>query len=375
MKRGDYQWVWQSRDWPNWRYDLATLVSPMAELSRAQGLLLGRLAGLSKTQRDQVALAALIQEIGQSSQMAGERMDVQSVRTAMARKLGVHLGSPSTADRHVEGAVEMMMDATSSCDAPLTAERLFAWHAALFPTGYSGLAKIRVGSWRDDAAGPMQMVLGPVGRDGSDFKPPPADRLPAETRRFLDWLNSDSKEPPLIRAGLGYAWFMTLQPFDDGNGRVARAIGALLLARADRSPQCFYSLSTQLQREGKVYFDTLEQAQRGSMDVTVWLAWFLGAVSRAVDSAQLGLDAVLAKARFWQHWAATPLNGRQAKLLDLLLEDFEGKLTSSKWAAIAECSPDTALRDINDLVERGVLRKSEAGGRSTSYEMHQPSAE
>jgi len=374
MMCGEYQWVWQSCDWPVWRYELAALAAPMARLSLAQGMLLGRLAGLSQTQRDQVALAALAEEIGHSSDMAGERLDARSVRSAIARRLDGNLGGMAAADRHVEGTVAMMLDATMNCDSPLTTERLFGWHAALFPAGYSGLAKIRVGSWRDDAAGPMQMVLGPVGRDRVDFKPPPADRLPAETRRFLDWLNSTSKEPPLIKAGLGHLWFHTLQPFDDGNGRIARAISGLLLARADGSPQRFYSLSAQIQREGKDYFEILERTRKRSLDVTEWLAWFLDTVHHAVAAAQHGLDAVLARARFWQHWAATPLNERQAMLLNLLLEDFEGKLTSSKWAAIAECSPDTALRDINDLVARGVLRKSKAGGRSTSYELDEPVA-
>jgi Fic family protein len=216
----------------------------------------------------------------------------------------------------------------------------------------------------------MQVVSGPVGRPRVHFEAPPADRLAGETRRFLDWLNAPPGEPALIRAGLAHLWFVTLHPFDDGNGRVARAIGDLLLARADGSPQRFYSLSAQIQRERKAYYDMLERTQKGSLDVTAWLAWFLATLGRAVDQAQHTLDAVLAKARFWQRWASMPLNERQAKLLNRLLDGFDGKLTSSKWATIAKCSPDTALRDLADLVARGVLRKSEAGGRSTSYELN-----
>jgi Fic family protein len=268
----------------------------------------------------------------------------------------------------------MVLNATANCAAPVSRERLFGWHAALFPTGYSGLSKINVGGWRDDASGPMQVVSGPIGRQKVHFEAPPADRLELEISRFLDWVNGAPNEPPLLKAGLGHLWFVTLHPFDDGNGRIARAIGDLLLARADGSPQRFYSLSAQIQRERKAYYDILERTQKRSMDVTEWLAWFLDTLHRAVDQAQHTLDAVLTKARFWQRWAATPLNERQVNLLNRLLDGFEGKLTSSKWAAIAKCSPDTALRDINDLLARGVLRKSDAGGRSTSYVLDEPPA-
>ena len=243
----------------------------------------------------------------------------------------------------------------------------------MFPTGYSGLVSINVGGWRDDATGPMQVVSGPLGRQRKHFEAPPADALESETSRFLTWANSASTEPPLIRAGLAHLWFVTLHPFDDGNGRIARAVGDLFLARADASPQRFYSLSAQIQRERKAYYDVLERTQKASLDVTEWLAWFLATLHRAVDQAQHTLDAVLAKTMFWQRWAApgsAPLNERQVKLVNRLLDGFEGKLTSSKWAAIAKCSPDTALRDITDLLVRGVLRKSAAGGRSTSYELN-----
>jgi len=375
MKSGDSTYIWQASDWPHWRFDLAALAGPMAEVSRAQGLLLGRLADVGMALRDQASLAALTEDVVKTSAIEGEQLNIASVRSSIARRLGVDIGALAPVDRHVEGVVEMVLDATAHCEAPVTRERLFSWHAALFPTGYSGLSRIKVGVWRDDASGPMQVVSGPIGRQKVHFEAPPAERLEAETGRFLDWLNGASNEPPLLKAGLGHLWFVTLHPFDDGNGRIARAIGDLLLARADGSPQRFYSLSAQIQREREAYYDILERTQQGAMDVTEWLAWFLGTLQRAVDQAQHTLVAVLAKARFWQQWAATPMNARQVKLLNRLLDGFEGKLTSSKWAAIAKCSPDTALRDINDLLVRGVLRKSSnAGGRSTSYELNAPPA-
>jgi len=367
MNSGDHKYIWQAGDWPNWHFDLAALAGPMAEVSRAQGLLMGRLADVGMALRDQASLAALTEDVVKTSEIEGEQLNVASVRSSIARKLGVDIGAPAPVDRHVEGVVEMVLDATANCDASVSRERLFGWHAALFPTGYSGLAMIKVGGWRDDANGPMQVVSGPIGRQRVYFEAPPADRLEAEISRFLDWLNGPASEPPLLKAGLGHLWFVTLHPFDDANGRIARAIGDLLLARADGSPQRLYSLSAQIQRERKAYYDILERTQKSSLDVTEWLAWFLDTLHRAVDQAQHTLDAVLAKARFWQRWATTPLNERQVKLLNRLLDGFDGKLTSSKWAAIAKCSPDSALRDINDLLALGVLRKSHAGGRSTSY--------
>jgi Fic family protein len=269
----------------------------------------------------------------------------------------------------------MVLDATANCHSPLTQDRLFGWHAALFPTGYSGLTRLQVGSWRTDNTGPMQVVSGPIGnpeRQRVHFEAPPADRLAFEMSRFLAWANGPSMEPPLIKAGLAHLWFVTLHPFDDGNGRIARAIGDLLLTRADGSPQRFYSLSAQIQRERKAYYDILERTQKHSLEVTEWLLWFLKTLHQAVQEAHHTLDTVLTATRFWQHWqapGAAPLNERQIKLIQRLLDGFDGKLTSSKWAAIAKCSPDTALRDISDLVERGIVKKSRAGGRSTSYEL------
>jgi Fic family protein len=370
MKRGDFIYIWQSGDWPNWRYDLAVLAGAMADVSRAQGMLLGRLADVGMALRDQASLSTLTDDVVKTSEIEGEHLNVESVRSSIARRLGVDIGAPAPLDRHVEGVVEMVLDATAHCNAPLTRDRLFGWHAALFPTGYAGLARVTVGDWRDDANGPMQVLSGPIGRQRVHFEAPPAGRLEAETARFFEWANAASGEPPLIKAALAHLWFVTLHPFDDGNGRIARAIGDLLLARADGSTQRFYSLSAQIQRERKGYYDILERTQKASLDVTPWLAWFLDTLHRAVDAAQHTLDAVTSKARFWQRWATTPFNPRQVLLLNRLLDGFTGKLTSSKWAQIAKCSPDTALRDITELLAHGALRKSAAGGRSTSYELN-----
>ena len=361
--------IWQADDWPDWRYDLSVLAQSMADVSRLQGRLLGRLADVGLAWRDQASLAALTEDVVKTSEIEGEVLDVGSVRSSLARRLGVDIGAVAPVDRHVDGVVEMVLDATTRSGEPLTDARLFGWHAALFPTGYSGMSRVAVGAWREDLDGPMQVVSGPVGRRKVHFQAPPARALPAEMARFLAWANAESGEPALVKAGLAHLWFVTLHPFDDGNGRIARAVGDLFLARADGSPQRFYSLSAQIQRERKGYYDVLERTQKGSLDATGWLSWFLGALTRALESAQTTLDAVLAKARFWQRWAGTPMNERQLKLLNRLLDGFEGKLTSSKWAVIAKCSPDTALRDINQLLALGALKKSPGGGRSTGYEL------
>ena len=373
MKEGDYTYIWQATDWPNWRFDHASLAQSMVDVSRAQGMLIGRLADVGLALRDQASLLALTEDVIKTSEIEGEQLNVESVRSSVARRLGVDIGALAPVDRHVDGVVDMVLDATANCNAPVTRGRLLGWHAALFPSGFSSMDRINVGGWRNDATGPMQVVSGPFGRQRVHFEAPPADRLDAETARFLAWANGASGEPALIKAGLAHLWFVTLHPIDDGNGRIARAVGDLFLARADGSPQRFYSLSAQIQRERKAYYDILERTQKQSLDVTEWLDWFLETLHRAVDQAQHTLDAVLAKTRFWQRWAAptsAQMNERQVKLLNSLLDGFEGKLTSSKWAVIAKCSPDTALRDITDLLARGVLRKSESGGRSTSYELN-----
>lgn len=368
MKYGEY--IWQSPHWPNWHYDLAVLAEPLSAVSRAQGLLLGRLADVGMALRDEASLAALTDDVVQTSAIEGETLNVASVRSSVARRLGVDIGDMAPVDRHVDDIVDMVLDATGNATSPLTCQRLFGWHAALFPTGYSGMSRIRTGQWRDDATGPMQVISGSIGREKVHFEAPPAKQLDAEMTRFLAWLNTPTAtEPALVRAGLGHLWFVTLHPFDDGNGRIARSIGDLLLTRADGSPQRFYSLSAQIQRERKAYYDILERTQKGGMDVTAWLEWFFAELFKAIEQAHTTLDQVLAKATFWQ-WAATiPMNERQIKVLNRLLDGFEGKLTTRKWAMLAKCSQDTALRDITELLQHNVLQKATAGGRSTHYEV------
>jgi Fic family protein len=374
MTRGDCSWVWQSPDWPAWHFDAKQLAAPLAATSLAQGRLLGRLADLGMALRSDACLAATTLDALQTSAIEGEALDPHTVRSSVATRLGMDIGALAPVDRQVDGVVDMVLDATSNAQLPLTQARLFGWHAALFPTGRSGLNPLRVAQWRDDAQGPMQVVSGPVGRRKLHFEAPPAAVLGAEVASFLAWAEAtdDNTGPgtaPLLKAGLAHLWFVTVHPFKDGNGRIARAVGDLFLARADGSAQRFYSLSAQLQRERKAYYELLERTQRGSLDATAWLLWFLAMVQRAVDEAHLTLEAVLAKARFWQRWGASPLNLRQIKLLNRLLDGFDGRMTTSRWALIAHCSPDTALRDITELLHRGVLRRAAGGGRSTSYEL------
>lgn len=369
MKSGDKHYIWQHDNWPCWSYDLNRLATLLAHVHRQQGHLLGRMHGLGMDLKDQATFRVLTQDVLKTSEIEGEKLNPDSVRSSIARRLGVDIGALAPTDRHAEGVVDMVLDATQNYDQPLTTERLFAWHAAMFPTGYSGMSKIRIGSWRDDAQGPMQVVSGPIHRRKLHYEAPPAARLDAEMSGFLQWFNADQHGDPIINAGLAHLWFVTIHPFEDGNGRIARAVGDMALARVEKSTRRYYSLSAQIQRERKVYYDRLETAQKGNLDATDWLVWFLGCLLRAIDGAQETIAAVLAKASFWQHWASTPMNERQIKLLNKLLDGFDGKLTSSKWAGIGKCSQDTALRDISDLLHRGVLIKSEASGRSTSYEL------
>ena len=368
-KSGDYMYIWQRSDWPQWQYDLPRLSSALAEVSMAQGILLGRLMDVGVGQRELVSLSALTEDVVKTSAIEGEQLDVESVRSSLARRLGVDIGALRPSDRHVEGVVDMVLDASANFDQRLTKERLFGWHAALFPTMHSGISKIDVGQWRQPENDPMQVVSGHYGKEKVHFEAPPAGRLEAETASFLAWVNADATHPPLIKAGLGHLWFVTLHPFDDGNGRIARAIGDYLLTKTDGNRQRFYSLSAQIQRERGAYYEQLERVQQGDLNVTHWLMWFLETLKRALEQANKTLDTLLTKAKYWQRWVETPMNARQIKILNRLLDGFDGKLTSSKWAAISKCSPDTALRDITELIQVGALRKAEGGGRSTSYEL------
>ena len=361
------RYLWQLPDWPHLSFDVAALATPLAQVHRAQGMLAGRMAELGLPQRDQATLQVLTQEVITTSAIEGERLDLDAVRSSVARKLGLDIGALAPSDRHVDGVVDVVLDATRNFDQPLTPERLFGWHAALFPTGYSGRTRITVAAWRTDASGPMQVVSGPVGREKVHFEAPPAATLPAQTQAFFDWFEAAPEGDALIKAGLAHLWLVTLHPFDDGNGRLSRAVGDMALARAEGTHQRFYSFSAQIQRERKDYYDQLEATQKGPLDVTPWLHWFLGCLLRAVQGADATLAGVLDKAQFWQRWAGTPMNARQTLVLNRVLDGMEGKLTNAKWAAIAKCSPDTALRDINDLLTLGVLARLEGGGRNTAY--------
>ena len=369
MKSGEKIYIWQQPDWPHWRYDVHRLVGLLGQAHQAQGQLHGRMQNLGFGLREQATLRVLTEDVLKTSEIEGEHLNAEAVRSSIARRLGVDIGALAPADRQVDGVVDMVLDATANCLLSLTPERLFGWHAALFPTGYSGIVQIGTGAWRDDLTGPMQVVSGPVGRRKVHFEAPPAKLLNAEMSDFLLWLNADSQDDPLVKAGLAHLWFVTIHPFEDGNGRIARAVGDMALARADQSSQRFYSLSAQMQRERKHYYDRLERTQKGALDVTDWLEWFLGCLLRAMQATETTLSVVLIKANFWRRWAATPMNQRQITILNRLLDGFEGLLTSSKWAVIAKCSSDTALRDINELIALGVLEKAAGGGRSTGYKL------
>jgi len=360
-------YVWEHPEWPRLKWDGGALAAPLAELRHAQGRILGRMEALGFGLREEAHLHTLTQDVVKTSAIEGEVLDASSVRSSIARRLGIDIGALKPADRHVDGIVEVMLDATGKSDQPLTTERLFAWHAALFPTGRSGLAKIRVGAWRDDAAGPMQVVSGPFGREKVHYAAPPATRIEREINAFMDWFNGQPSVDPVLAAAQAHLWFVTLHPFDDGNGRIARAITDMALAKSERSQQRFYSMSAQIEAERNAYYDILECTQKGGLDITEWIQWFLSCLHRAIDGAQEVVAAVSRKARFWERAAAMPLNERQIKLFNRMLDGFEGKMTSSKWAKIAGCSQDSANRDISALLDFGLLQKGPTGGRSTHY--------
>ena len=362
-------YIHERQDWPKFHWNQERLAGRLAAVRHRQGRLIGRMEAMGFSLRAEAVLHTLTLDVLKSSEIEGEILDKEQVRSSIARRLGMDIGALAPVSRNIEGVVEMMLDATQNYDKALTKERLFGWHASLFPTGYSGMSKIKVGVWRDDAKGPMQVVSGPIGREHVHFEAPAANRLEKEMSAFLDWFNGDDGTDLVLRAAIAHLWFVTIHPFEDGNGRIARAIADMTLARSEQSAQRFYSMSAQIRKERNVYYDGLEATQKGALDITEHLEWFLACLSRAFDDVEDTLAAVFRKARFWKSFAAQSFNERQRLMINKLLDGFEGKLTSSKWAKLAKCSQDTALRDIQDLVERGVLKKDTAGGRSTSYSL------
>jgi len=359
-------YIWQQENWPNLTWNTERLSSLLARASREQGRLLGKMEGLGFDLRSEAHLCTLTDDVMKSSEIEGENLPHNQVRSSIARRLGMDISGLVPASRDVEGVVEMMTDATQNYATRLDRDRLFAWHAALFPTGRSGMSQIDVGTWRKHA---VEVVSGPIGKEKVHYEAPPADRLDKEMDTFLKWFEKTSEMDPLLATGLAHFWFVTIHPFDDGNGRIARAIADMSLARAEQSPQRFYSMSAQILSERNDYYDMLGLSQRGTTDITTWQEWFLNCLMRAIDGADASIGTVLQKARFWQRFAEESLNDRQIKILNKLLNGFEGKLTSTKWAKLARCSQDTALRDITDLVNRGALQKDPGGGRSTSYSL------
>jgi Fic family protein len=356
-------------NWPKFQWDSKQVLPLLADVRHRQGWLLGAMEALGFDLRTEASLSTLTTDVIKSSAIEGEALDADQVRSSIARRLGLDLSGAAAASRDVEGVVEMMLDATQNFSSPLTEERLEGWHTCLFPSGRSGVRKITVGRWRQPEGDPMQVVSGPMGRERVHFEAPAAERLGGEMHALLEWFESDDAIYPVLKAAVAHFWFVTIHPFEDGNGRIARAIADMALARAEGIKERFYSMSAQIEAERRDYYLNLERNQRGGMDITSWIVWFLGCLGRAVDGAESHLGQVLRKARLWKHLADSPVNVRQRQIINLLLDGFEGKLSSSKYAKLAKCSADTALRDIKDLLDRGILEREAAGGRSTSYRL------
>lgn len=360
-------YIWEQREWPNFTWEDRALSQLLALTHREQGRLKGKLEAMGLEIRDETTLHTLTEEIVKSSEIEGEKLNSDQVRSSIARRLGMDIGGLTPADRTVEGVVEMMLDATQHYGTPLTEDRLFGWHSSLFPTGRSGLRIIVVGHWRPESSDPMQVISGSGRKERVHYQAPPAVDVPAEMQRFLDWFDNPGSMDPLLVAALAHLWFVTVHPFEDGNGRIARAISDMALARSEDSAQRAYSMSAQIRRELDDYYGTLERTQQDTLNVTRWQEWFLKCLNRALENAHERLADGLRKARFWQQFARESLNERQIKVLNRVMDNWEGKLTSSKWAKIARCSQDTAGRDIKDLIRRGALKRDQGGGRSTSY--------
>jgi len=365
-------YIHEKPGWPDFVWNSEVLAAPLAAVRHKQGLLLGKMEALGFDLRAEASLSILTTDVVKSSAIEGEVLNPEEVRSSLARRLGLDVAGLPKAGRNVEGVVEMMLDATENFTAELSDERLFGWHAALFPAGRSGIARIAVGKWRPAEAGAMEVVSGPIGREKIHFVAPDAERLEPEMKKFIEWFNATSSVDPVLKAGIAHFWFVTIHPFEDGNGRIARAIADLALARADGTKDRFYSMSSQIEAERKDYYRNLETTQRGDLDITDWLAWFLDCLGRAIEGAQEELSGVLNKAKMWQAINRRPVNERQRLVINRLLNGFEGFLSTSKYAKLGKCSSDTALRDIQELLGRGILLQNPGGGRSTSYRLAEP---
>jgi Fic family protein len=365
--KNNMRYIHQQKNWANFSWDNNVLITPLSKARYLQGKLISQMAMLGFAFKQEAFLETLTLDVVKSNEIEGQWLQPEQVRSSIARQLGMDIHGLIPSDRHVEGVVQMMLDATQKSQKLLTSERLWDWHAALFPTGRSGMYKIAVAQWRKDETGPMQVVSGALGREQVHFEAPAANRLDDEMTLFLHWFNAEQPIDPMLKAGIAHLWFVTIHPFDDGNGRIARAIADMQLSKADGVLQRFYSMSAQIQLQRKQYYDILEKTQSGDLDITEWLLWFLECLTNAFAASELILSRVLQKARFWDKHATTLLNQRQILMLNKLLGVFEGKLTAMKWAKMTKCSNDTALRDIQDLIQKGVLKKDDAGGRTTNY--------
>ncbi|KAA3596816.1 MAG: Fic family protein [Calditrichaeota bacterium] len=362
-------YIYEENDWPNFTWDSKKLLSLLAETRNLQGKLIGKMQSLGFELQNQAVLKTLTLDVLKTTEIEGEILNPEQVRSSLAKRLGIEISGLTPSDRNVDGVVDLMLDATQNFAKPLSKKRLFGWHSGLFPTGHSSIFKILVGKWRDDSKGPMQVVSGAMGKEKVHFQAPNASTLETEMKNFISWFNKKDEIDLVLKAGIAHLWFVTIHPFEDGNGRIARALADLLLARADGIPQRFYSLSSQIQKERKKYYEILEKTQKGNLEITEWLEWFLNCFLNSLKASEEVLSKVIFKHNFWNENATKVQNERQKLMLNKLLDGFEGKLTSSKWAKIAKCSPDTALRDIQDLVSKNILQKTNEGGRSTNYEL------
>lgn len=362
-------YIYEQADWPNLHWDSKSLYSVLADVRYLQGRLIGQMEGLGFQLQEEAVLQTLTEDVVKSSEIEGEKLDTEVVRSSIARHMGLNIAGLIPSERNVDGVVEMMLDATRHYSRPLTDDRLFGWHSSLFPSGRSGMTRINTGKWREDRNGLMQVVSGPIGQETVHYQAPSASKVEKEMAAYLNWFNKTGDIDPVLKAGVAHLWFVTIHPFDDGNGRIARAIADLCLARSENSTRRFYSMSAQIRHQRKAYYDILEETQRGTTDITPWLVWFLNCLKKAINGADILLASVMIKARFWNKIKDVSLNERQRKVINRLLDGFDGKLTTSKWAKLTKSSQDTATRDIKDLNKKGILERSAEGGRSTSYNL------